>query len=179
MTNLDRAILLVLIVTLAAGAALAQTAAQPASGPFATKAVVTAKADGKALSLKREEQIALMFLQSIDFLLDDCRSGSAEPCTLAALVRGPKQKGGDFGVGKLKFDPNATDPNYTYKLTVSDDNSEWQIWATPKKPGLGSFYGKGKFFGGRFYKAAGGTASAEDVKLTEVGVDGDLFHTMG
>ena len=178
MTILNRrfAVFLLLIVILTAGAVLAQMPAQT-TGPFATKAVVTAKSDGKEVSLKREEQIALMFVQSIEFLLDDCRSGSAETCTLAALVRGPKKKG-DFGVGHLKFDPNATDPNYTYKLSVKPDNSEWEIWATPKKPGFGSFYAKGKFFGGRYYKAAGGIATAEDTKLDEVGIGGDLFHTM-
>src|SRR5690242_4049240 len=107
MTNLDRRFAIVLlIITLLAEAAPAQAPAQPTSGPFATKAVVVAKSEGKEVSLKREEQIALMFVQAMEFLLDDCRSGSAEPCTLAALVRGPKHKGS--GMGKLRFDPNAT-----------------------------------------------------------------------
>jgi len=55
------------------------------------------------IPLKREEQIAFMFVDAINNLEDDCSRSAAEPCTLEALVRGPKAKG-SFGMGKLKFD---------------------------------------------------------------------------
>ena len=167
---------MILAVTCLAAAAAAQSkpAAAKAS-PFDTKAKVEIKVDDKAIPLKREEQIAFMFISAIHDLEKNCESGSAEPCTLAALIRAPKKKG-DFGVGKLKFDPNAADPNYTYSITLK--GADWEIWATPKKPGFCSFYAKGKFFGGIYYRAAGGTASAQDREIGESSVSGDLFYEM-
>jgi hypothetical protein len=175
MTNLhSKLAILSAVVLLSAGTAVAQKPAAKGS-PFDTKAVVEVKSDDKVIPLKREEQIAFMFVNAIHTLQGNCGMGSAEPCTLAALIRGPKKKD-DFGVGKLKFDPNATDPNYTYKVALK--GADWEIWATPKKPGLGSFYAKGKFFGGTFYKAAGGIASESDLKLDGTSVSGDLFYEL-
>ena len=142
-----------------------------AASPAATIAKVEVKSDQGVIPLKREEQIAFMFVDAINNLLDDCSRSSAEPCTLAALVRGPKAKD-DFGVGKLKYDPNATDPNYTYKVALN--GSDWEIWANPRKAGLGGFYAKGKFFGGKWYNPAG-PATAGGTKITESSVGGDLF----
>jgi hypothetical protein len=144
---------------------------KPAAGPSATKATVEVESEKGVIPLKREEQIAFMFLDAINNLEDNCSRSAAEPCTLEALVRGPKAKG-DFGVGKLKFDPNATDPNYTYKVTLA--GTDWEIWANPKKPGLGGFYAKGKFFGGRWYNSAG-SATAASTKITGSSIGGDLF----
>jgi hypothetical protein len=144
---------------------------KPAAGPAATKATVEVKSDAGVIPLKREEQIAFMFVEAINSLQDDCGRHAAEPCTLEALVRGPKAKD-SFGMGRLKFDPNASDPNYTYKVTLAGSN--WEIWANPKKPGLGGFYAKGKFFGGKWYNAAG-PATAASTKITESSIDGDLF----
>ncbi len=143
----------------------------PAAGPAATKAKVEVQSDKGIIPLKREEQIAFMFVEAIHNLEDDCSRSAAEPCTLAALVRGPKAKG-SFGVGKLKFDPNATDPNYAYKVTLA--GADWEIWANPKKPGLGGFYAKGKFSKGTYYNPAG-PATAASTKITGSSIDGDLF----
>ncbi len=113
---------------------------KPATGPFGTtgKAVIKTQ-DGKVIPLKREEQIAFMFVSAINDLEHNCDFGAAtEPCTLEALIRGPKSKHASSPIGKLKFDPNATDPNYTYKVVLED--GEWKIWANPRKPGLGGFY---------------------------------------
>jgi hypothetical protein len=144
---------------------------KPAASPSATKARVEVQSDNGVIPLKREEQIAFMFVDAIHNLEDNCSRSAAEPCTLEALVRGPKAKD-DFGVGKLKFDPNATDPNYTYKVTLA--GRDWEIWANPKKPGLGGFYAKGKFFGGRWYNPAG-PATAASTKITGSSIGGDLF----
>ncbi len=143
----------------------------PAAGPAATRAKVEVQSDKGVIPLKREEQIAFMFVEAIHNLEDDCSRSAAEPCTLAALVRGPKAKG-SFGVGKLKFDPNATDPNYAYKVTLA--GADWEIWANPKKPGLGGFYAKGKFSKGTYYNPAG-PATAASTKITGSSIDGDLF----
>jgi hypothetical protein len=160
----------VLLAPWLAGNLTAQQKPAPA-GPFATKASVEVKSETGAIPLKREEQIAFMFVDAINSLEDDCGRHAAEPCTLEALVRGPKAKD-SFGVGKLKFDPNASDPNYAYKVALAGSN--WEIWANPKKPGLGGFYAKGKFFGGKWYNPAG-PATAASTKITESSVDGDLF----
>jgi hypothetical protein len=144
---------------------------KPTAGPSATKATVEVQSDGGILPLKREEQIAFMFVEAINSLEDDCGRHAAEPCTLEALVRGPKAKD-SFGVGKLKFDPNASDPNYAYKVALAGSN--WEIWANPKKPGLGGFYAKGKFSGGKWYNPVG-PATAASTKITGSSIDGDLF----
>ncbi|MBP1634242.1 MAG: hypothetical protein H6Q10_816 [Acidobacteria bacterium] len=159
------------LVAFALAAALPGAAGQSAT-PFDTKATVVVKSDDKVIPLDRREQIAFMFVDAIRSLLGDCRSHAAEPCTLEALIRGPKAKD-DWGVGKLTFDPNATDPNYTYSVTLGDDAS-WQVRADPKTAGLGGFYAKGPSFGGTWYNAAGRAGQA-DTALTETSVEGDLF----
>lgn len=166
---------LVAFACIAAGTVPAGAAAQqkPSAGPFDTKAVVVVKSDDTVVPLKREEQIAFMFVDAIKSLLDDCSRHAAEPCTIEALVRGPKPKD-DWGMGKLKYDPNATDPNYTYTVTLPEER-KWEIRANPKKPGLGGFYVKGPHFGGTWYNAAGPAAEA-NTKLTETSVEGELFH---
>jgi hypothetical protein len=111
-----------------------------------------------------------MFVDAINSLQDDCSRHAAEPCTLEALVRGPRAQD-TFGVPKLKFDPNASDPNYTYKVVLAGHN--WEIWANPQKPGLGGFYARGRA-GGKWYNPAG-PATANSAKITESSIDGDLF----
>ena len=170
--NRDRVVVAVgcvLMLALAATGALAQQ--KPAALPSATTARVEVKTNGKVIPLKREEQIAFMFVAAITAMEEDCGLSAAEPCTLEALVRGPKAKD-SFGVGKLKFDPNATDPNYTYKVRL--DGSNWEIWADPRKPGLGGFYNKGKFFGATWYNPTG-TATRNSMEI-EGSIVGDLFR---
>ena len=170
-TRVSRFALLALLLT--APWFAASVAAQPkaAAGPAATIARVELTSDQGVIPLKREEQIAFMFVDAINNLEDNCSRSSAEPCTLEALVCGPKAKD-DFSAGKLKYDPNATDPNYTY--TVALKGRDWEIWANPRKPGLGGFYAKGKFFGGKWYNPAG-PATEGSTKITGSTVGGDLF----
>lgn len=149
-----------------------ETAQQkPGTGPFATQAKVTVKSQGAVIPLKREEQIAFMFVEAINSMEDSCGRHAAEPCTLEALIRGPMSKD-NWTLGKLKFDPNATDPNYSYKVAL--DGVKWQVWANPHKPGLGGFYNKGAFFGGTWYNSAG-PATEKDKKIDESSIEGDLF----
>jgi len=157
------------MIALVATIALARQ--KPAATPGATTATVVVTFDGKVLPLKREEQIALMFVDAIKNLQDDCGRHAAEPCTLEALVRGPKPKDSS-GMGKLKFDPNASDANYTYKVTLV--GNDWEVWASPRKPGLGGFYAKGRFGGGTWYNPAG-TATRANMKIEGYSIEGDLF----
>ena len=137
------------VLTTALLAAESTARQNPAATPFATKATVVVKSDDAVIPLKREEQIAFMFVDAIKSLLDDC------------------------GMGKLKFDPNASDPNYTYTVTLNDRN--WEIRADPRKPGLGGFFTKGPSFGGRWYNPAG-PATQSHTKITGSSVEGDLFN---
>jgi hypothetical protein len=155
-----------------AGAAAVAPQQKPASGPFATKAKVEIKTGDKVVPLKREEQIAFMFVRAIDSLEDDCSRHAAEPCTLEALIRGPKPKDSNWSVGKLKYDPNTSDPNYTYKVVLK--GSKWEIWANPRKPHLGGFYVKHDFFGGTYYNPAG-PATDKDKQIGESSIEGDSF----
>jgi hypothetical protein len=155
----------------AGGAVQAAAQQNPTTGPFATQAKVTVKSQGAIIPLKREEQIAFMFVQAINSMEDDCGRHAAEPCTLDALIRGPKSKSG-WPLGKLKFDPNGADPNYGYKVAL--DGNRWQVWANPRKPGLGGFYNKGSFFGGTWYNPAG-PATDKDKKIDELAIEGDSF----
>jgi len=156
----------------AAGGVAASPPQKPATGPFATEAKVEVKSEDTVLPLKREEQIAFMFVSAIDSLEDDCGRHAAEPCTLEALIRGPKSKDAGWPMGKLKFDPTTTDPNYTYKVVLED--RKWQIWANPRKPGLGGFYIKHEFRGGTWYNPAG-PATEKDKKISGSSIEGDLF----
>jgi hypothetical protein len=125
---------------------------------------------GKVIPLTREEQIAFIFVEAINSLEDDCGRSAAEPCTLEALVRGPKAKD-SLGVGKLKFDPNATDANYTHKVTF--DGRNWERWADPRKPGLGEFYAK-RGINQMWYNPAG-TAARNNMNIDEFSIEGDSF----
>jgi hypothetical protein len=157
----------------AAGGIAAGPQQKPAAGPFATKAkvVVKTKNDGKVIPLKREEQIAVMFVLAIDSLEFDCERLAAEPCTLEALIRGPRPKA-YYPVGKLKFDPKTTDPNYTYKV---DAGRPWEVWANPRKPGLGGFYIRHGATPELWYNPAG-PATKKDQRIGDASIQGDSFR---
>jgi hypothetical protein len=141
------------------------------SGPMDTQAKVTAETEGGPLQLKKEEQVALMVMEAIEMLEDDCELHAKHYCTMEELVARPRTIDG-WRMRKLKFDPNKTDPNYLYKLTVAGKN--WQASATPKKAGLCGFLNI-DHNGRELYYNAKGAATAKDQELKEHGVEGDSF----
>ncbi len=142
-----------------------------ATGPFATKAKVAVEVRDGTLPLKFEEKIAFMFVAAIQSIQDDCRRHAGHACTMEELVAGAKSND-DWAMPKLKFDPTKTDPNYTYKVQVKE--KQWELWVTPRKPGLGGFYAAGSMISKVYYNAKG-AASAADQKITGHSIDGDLF----
>jgi hypothetical protein len=144
----------------------------PTTGPFATKATVEIKDAKGVIPLKRSEQIAFIFLAAIKQLEGECGRDAGGPCTIAQLVAGPKPTGSNK-VGKLKYDPATADPNYTYKLTI--DGSNWQLWITPKRAGLGGFYIAPGMMGDTYFNPIG-AASNKDKQLTETGITGEMFY---
>jgi hypothetical protein len=143
--------------------------------PDKVDAVVTADDENGSVALKRPEQIALMFVVAISSLEDDCKRHAEHVCTLDELIAGPKSKDKDWPIGKLKFDPNKSDPNYEYKVAAAGD--KWEIWANPKKAGLGGFYFKsGGFIADKYYNPSG-PATAKSKQLSGYSVSGDSFKT--
>ena len=154
---------------------IAQSAAAQAaaSDPFATTAKVSIEDDNGPIALKRPEQIAFMFISAISTLEDECRHHASHACSMEELLNGAKSND-DWTIGKLKFDPNKTDPNYAYKITAA--GTKWEAWANPKKPGLGGFYASGsRMMPDKYYNAAGPAAAGTSRKLTSTLVDGDSF----
>jgi len=152
----------------AAGKSAAPSAGSPSTAasaggtsPFPTTAKIeVSDATGK-VNLKREEQIAYMFLTAIQQIEDDCQYKRKSACAW------------DVVLGRLKFDPR-TDPNYTYTLAVG--GVAWEAHANAKKAGFGGFYSFSLSFPtvDVFYNA-GGTASLTSRQLTERSIEGDSF----
>jgi hypothetical protein len=136
-----------------------------------TKANVSVEIKGGERQLKFEEKVAFMFVSAIGSIQDGCRRHAGHACTMAELVGGTKSTDG-WPVAKLKFDPTRTDPNYTYKVAVKEKN--WELWVTPRKPGLGGFHAAGGTIPNIYYNAKG-EASAADVKITGHSIDGEIF----
>lgn len=169
-SNLTTALCACLLICGAAATSFARPAAQAATGAYATKATVEVDDASGKIPLKREEQIAFMFVDAIKHVEAECGRDAGGPCTIAQLVAGPKSTDGSK-VGKVKFDPS-TDPNFTYKLAINGSN--WELWVTPKKPGFGGFYVAPGMMGDTYYSAKG-AASNKDRKLTGSSVNGDIF----
>jgi hypothetical protein len=147
----------------------APAAATPASGPFATKAKVLA-ADAKGpLQLRREEQIALMFMSAFDQIEQSCQMKLQRACSMAEALNGA---GGE----RLKFDPNKTDPNYTYTLAAG--GMAWEAHANAKKPGLRGFCFMARAIGTivTTYSPTG-KAGWVDPDLLNRSIEGELFET--
>jgi hypothetical protein len=169
-SNLTTALCACLLICAASATGFAHSAGQAATGAFATKATVEVDDASGKIPLKREEQIAFMFVDAIKHVEAECgRNGG--PCTVAQMVAGPKATAGGMTPSKLKYDPS-TDPNYTYKLTINGSN--WELWAIPKKAGLGGFYVAPGMMQDTYYNAKG-AASNKDRKLTGSSVNGDIF----
>jgi hypothetical protein len=158
------------VIIICGATATARPAGQAATGAFATKATVEVDDASGKIPLKREEQIAFMFVDAIKHVEAECGRNAGGPCTIAQMVAGPKPTG-NFTVSKLKYDPS-TDPNFTYKLTINGSN--WELWVIPKKAGLGGFYVAPGMMQDTYYNAKG-AASNKDRKLTGSSVNGDIF----
>jgi hypothetical protein len=150
------------------------SASAPGTGPFATTAKVSVEDNNGPVALKREEQIAILFLTAIQSIESDCQYHGKRACTMDQLLAGPVAADGSH-LERLKFDPR-TDPNYTYTLAVSE--MAWEAHANAKKPGLLGF----SFFSRTFPPATAtynrsGTAAFIDKELTGRSIEGDSFST--
>src|SRR5579862_7083931 len=144
------------------------------TGPFATIAKVAVEDENGPVKLKREEQIAIMFLTAIQSIQGNCQRDAGHACTLDQLVAGPVAEDGSH-LDKLKFDPKV-DPNYTYTLVTS--GKAWEAHANRTKPGLIGFcfLSKGDGFVSATYNSSG-TAEAADKELTSRSIKDDSFTT--
>ena len=144
------------------------------SGPFATSAKVAVADSNGPINLKREEQIALMFLTAMQQIEGECQRTLNRACTLDQIVSGAVPENG-ARLGRLKFNPQ-TDPNYAYTLAAS--GMAWEAHANARKPGLGGFYFVSRYFPNiEVAYNPSGSASAIDKALTERSIEGDSFET--
>ena len=138
---------------------------------FPTSAKVTAEDARGQIRLQRPEELALMMLSAIQVAERECQKRLEVACTLEQLVNGPPGKD-KWRMYKLKYDP-ATDPDYTYAITVN--GRAWQAEARPRHGGLGGFLFVSKGMTPNVYYKPEGPASAKDFQLMGWGVDGDSF----
>jgi hypothetical protein len=150
----------------------AASAAAPGTGPFATTAKIEIEDSHGPIKLKREEQIAFMFLSAIATLENTCQVEAQHACTMQELLTGGKAPNG-WHLDHLKFDP-AVDPNYTYVLNTN--GMIWEAHANPKKPGIGGFYfmSNGMPNSTAYFNAVG-DASLTSSLLTSTSIEGDSF----
>jgi hypothetical protein len=150
------------------------TGPTPTTGPFATTAKVEIEDANGPVKLKREEQIAYMFLSAIEIIEHECQLTIQRVCTFNEMLSGSESHGGQ--IEHLKFDPNKTDPNYVY--TVAASGMAWEAHANPKKPGLKGFCSMSRNVGTTTvtYSNAG-KAGWTDTELGNRGMEGDSFST--
>ena len=139
------------------------------TGPFATTAKVEAEDANGEIRLKREEQIAMMFLVAIEQIEHDCQMNLKHACSMAEAMSGA---GGEH----LKFDPNKTDPNYNYTLTSG--GMAWEAHANAKKPGFTGFCFMSRSIGTTVTTySASGKSGWVDTEIMGRGIEGDSFDT--
>jgi Concanavalin A-like lectin/glucanases superfamily len=153
---------------------VARSAPTSGTGPFATTAKVEAEDSKGPIAMKREEQIAMMFLTAIENIERDCQLRMQRACTMDELMAGTKPPTGP-GTERLKFDPKV-DPNYSY--TFAAGGKAWEAHANAKKPGLMGFYYSSRGIGSTVttYNRSG-SATAVDTEITGRGIEGDSFAT--
>jgi hypothetical protein len=158
----------------ASTAAATPAAGASATGPFATKAKIDVEDSKGKIILKREEQIAYMFLSAIEVIEHECQLDLQHACTLEQMLSGSYPAGSH--IDHLKFDPGKTDPNYTY--TVAVGGMAWEAHANAKKPGLLGFCWMARDVGtvtATISKT--GKAGWVDDPLGNRGTEGDSFAT--
>lgn len=142
-------------------------ASNPDSGPFATKAKVEDEDAKGPIQLKREEQIALMFLTAAEQIEHDCQLKLQRACSFSELMSGA---GGEH----LKFDPTKTDPNYTY--TFAAGGMAWEVHANAKKPGLKGFCFMSRSIGTTVTTySSTGKSGWTDTEIMGRSIEGDSF----
>jgi|HubBroStandDraft_1064217.scaffolds.fasta_scaffold42227_2 hypothetical protein len=158
-----------------AGASAATVSAPTApSGPFATKAKVEIEDAKGPVQLKREEQIAYMFLSAIEVIEHECQLDFQHTCALDQLLSGTYPAGSH--ADHLKFDLNKTDPNYAYSLAVN--GMAWEAHATSKKPGLKGFCFMSRSVGTTTVTYSNtGPAGWTSTEVGNRGMEGDSFTT--
>ncbi len=145
----------------------------PAPGSMTTVAnIALTDSSGAAIALNPAEKVALMFMNAIASMEDDCNRHLSRRCSLAELVAGVNSPG--WNIGRLKYDP-ARDPNYRYTVTLM--GRQWTASATPQQPDLGGFFvdGRAGMIADIYYKA-GGPATSTDAKLSDISIQGELFQ---
>jgi hypothetical protein len=145
----------------------------PTTGPFATKATVDVEDASGKVPLKREEAIAYMFLSSIEVIEHNCQLTLQKTCPLNQMLTGSYPPAGK-NIEHLKFDPNKTDPNYTY--TLSTGGMAWEAHANPKKPGLKGWCFMARDVGTTIvtYNKTG-SSGYTDIPIGNRGMSGDSF----
>jgi hypothetical protein len=150
------------------------TSAAPTTGPFATTAKIDMEDNKGKVVLKREEQIAYMFLSAIEVIEHECQLDLQRGCTLDQMLSGSYPAGSH--IEHLKFDPSKSDPNYTY--TVAVGGMAWEAHANAKKPGMLGFCLMARDVGtvtATISKT--GKAGWVDDPLGSRGTEGDSFTT--
>lgn len=158
----------------ASAAASTVSAPTPTTGPFATKATVDLEeVSGAKIQLKREEQIGFMFLSGIQIIEQNCQLTLQKACPLNQILTGSYPPEGK-NIEHLKFDPNKTDPNYTY--TLATNGKVWEAHANPRKPGLRGWCFMARDIGTVImtYNKTG-PSGYTDTPLGNTGVSGDSF----
>jgi len=148
------------------------SAPMPTTGPFATTAKVEIEDANGPVQLRREEQIAYMFLSAIEIIEHNCQLTLQHVCPMNQILAGSYPNG--THIEHLKFDPNKTDPNYVYTLAAS--GMAWEAHANPKRPGLKGFCFMARTIGTTTatYNPAG-SAGWVDKELGNRGMEGDSF----
>jgi hypothetical protein len=158
----------------AVASAATGSAPTAASGPFATKAKVEIEDAKGPVQLKREEQIAYIFLSAVEVIEHECQLDLQHTCPLDQLLSGTYPGGSH--TDHLKFDPNKTDPNYSYTLAVN--GMAWEAHATSKKPGLKGFCFMSRSVGTTTVTYSNtGPAGWTSTEVGNRGMEGDSFAT--
>jgi len=149
-------------------------AANPGTGPFATTAKIELEDAKGPVQLKREEQIAYMFLSAIEIIEHECQLTLQHVCPMDQILSGSYPKGAV--IEHLKFDPGKTDPNYAY--TLGTNGMAWEAHANPKKPGLKGFCSMARDIGTVVVTYSNtGPAGWTSTELGNRGTEGDSFAT--
>lgn len=144
------------------------------TGPFATKATVDIEDASGKVKLKREEEIAYMFLSAIEVIEHNCQLTLQRTCTMAEMLSGAYPN--KANIERLKFDPNKTDPNYSY--TVASGGMAWEAHANARKAALIGFCFMSRNVGTTTVTySPTGKAGWVDKEIGNRGMSGDSFAT--